>query len=110
MIEKQLGPTVLNSLHYLVFRTSTKHHYQNYNGDDQGAARVAPWRFSNMYHFLIWSILEKCCGPYLEALPDQSLEKDNCEPQPCLQQKFPAQVRPPWLVFSMAHRNANVKE
>lgn len=51
-----------------------------------------------------------CCGPYLEAPSDQSLEKDVYGLQPCLEQEFPAQVRLPWLASSMAHANANVKE
>lgn len=51
-----------------------------------------------------------CYDPYLEALSDQSLEKDSYEVQPCLDQEFPAQVRPPWLASSMAHGNANAKE
>lgn len=34
MIENQLGPMVLISWHYLIFRTIIKQHQQNDNGDD----------------------------------------------------------------------------
>lgn len=38
MIEKQLGPMVLISWHYLVFGIIIKQHWQDCNGDKQGAA------------------------------------------------------------------------